>query len=161
VTWVFDVTAAEPIGEADEPAEGSAGDPATETETVRAARLGQAKFRQDLMDRWDRRCAVTGLPLPALLRASHIKPWRHSTDRERLDPENGLLLAVHIDGLFDRGLISFADDGAIIPSPMLSAELVRALGLDDLGPIKNLTPRTREYLAVHRDRYLKRPQTEI
>lgn len=91
-----------------------------------------------------------------LLRASHIKPWRHSSPRERPDPDNGLLLAVHVDGLFDRGLISFDDNGAIIRSPMLSVELVRALGLDELAPIKNLSIRTRAYLAIHRARCFKR-----
>lgn len=156
ITWAFDVTAPELAGEQIETPVDDRIDPATETESNRATRLGQSKFRQALMDRWDRRCAVTGLPLPELLRASHIKPWRYSSPRERLDPDNGLLLAVHLDGLFDRGLISFDDRGAVIRSPMLSGELVHALGLGELEPLKNLGIRTRAYLAIHRARCFKR-----
>ncbi|MBD3738725.1 MAG: DUF3427 domain-containing protein [Pseudomonas balearica] len=155
VVWTFGVPPGQPGQYVDFEAATDAEDPVTETETVRAARLGQSKFRRELMDRWDRRCAVTDLPLPELLRASHIKPWRHSTPQERLDPDNGLLLAVHLDGLFDRGLVSFDDNGAIVFSPMLSEELKRALGLDVVKPIRNLTAGNRAYLAVHREGYLK------
>ena len=52
---------------------------------------------------WGGRCAVTGLDLPLLLRASHIKPWRDSDNRERLDPYNGLLLSPSYDAAFDWG----------------------------------------------------------
>jgi putative restriction endonuclease len=77
-------------------------DPKTESEAMRAVRLGQQNFRRDLLSFWDGKCALTGLNFPELLRASHIKPWRDCDPRERLDPDNGLLLAVHIDGLFDQ-----------------------------------------------------------
>lgn len=60
---------------------------------------------------WGGRCAVTGVDVPPLLTASHIKPWRAATNPERLDPYNGLLLLPQYDRLFDRGLITFADDG--------------------------------------------------
>ncbi|QUD86054.1 HNH endonuclease [Phenylobacterium montanum] len=156
VVWAFGVPSTDHVERVNIEPTADEADPVTETEAVRAARLGQSKFRQDLMDLWDRQCAVTGLALPELLRASHIKPWRHSSPQERLDPDNGLLLAVHVDGLFDRGLISFDDDGAILRSPMLSSELMRRLGLDDLPPIKNLNVKTRAYLAIHREQYLKR-----
>jgi predicted restriction endonuclease len=86
-------------------------DPKTETEAMRAVRLGQQRFRQDLLNIWDGKCALTQLNIPELLRASHIKPWCDCTSQERLDPSNGLLLAVHIDGLFDRGLIPFDGSG--------------------------------------------------
>ena len=57
------------------------------------------------MEYWDSKCAVTGLAIPELLKASHIKPWKDSTDEERLDIFNGLLLAPHLDAAFDRGFI--------------------------------------------------------
>jgi hypothetical protein len=160
VVWRFDADPAiTSVSPGAAPAAGTeATDPRTETEALRAARLGQTKFRNQLMDRWDRRCAATGLPLPELLRASHIKPWRDSSAQERLDPDNGLLLAVHVDGLFDRGLISFDDEGAIVRSPMLSEDLIRALGLDQLPAIKGLSEGSRAYLAQHREHYLKRDQ---
>lgn len=131
-----------------------AGDPKTETESVRAARLGQARFRNNLMDRWSRRCALTNLPLPELLRASHIKPWCDSTPTERLDTNNGLLLAVHIDALFDRGLITFADDGRLLSSSVLSAGVRAQLGLNGLQ-INGLNEENRRYLAIHRSDYFQ------
>ena len=66
------------------------------------ARIGQGGFRDALMTIWERSCAVTSLTCPELLRASHVKPWSHSSRRERLDPNNGLLLAAHLDALFDK-----------------------------------------------------------
>lgn len=68
-------------------------------------------------------CAI--LPI---LRASHIKPWRHSTNRERLDVYNGLLLSPNMDALFDQGLISFTDDGKVIRATKLSEKDLVALG---------------------------------
>ncbi|CAM5798368.1 HNH endonuclease [Rhizobacter fulvus] len=59
-------------------------------------------------------------PLPELLIASHIKPWRDSSNVERLDPTNGLLIAVHVDKLFDRHLLSFelqGDDFRAVVAP--------------------------------------------
>ena len=86
------------------------------------ARLGQGQFRDALMDKWNRRCAVTKLSCPELLRASHVKPWSLSTENERLDPDNGLLLAAHLDALFDKGLISFDDQGGMLVSSRLKED---------------------------------------
>src|SRR5205807_1990193 len=91
----------------------------TEREEVRKARVGQGRFRRSLLELWDARCAVTGVEMPAVLTASHIKPWRCATNAERLDQNNGLLLLAQYDRLFDRGFISFADDGGILLSPAL------------------------------------------
>jgi putative restriction endonuclease len=131
-------------------------DPRTETEVTRAARLGQRKFRADLMKRWNSRCALIGLDMPELLRASHIKPWCDASPKERLDPDNGLLLAVHIDVLFDSGLISFADDGRMIVSTKLSSATREALGIDRALSITGLSEGNRRYLAIHRDAYFQR-----
>jgi putative restriction endonuclease len=87
---------------------------ATEVERLVVQRIGQDIFREALMDLWSGRCAVTGLDQPELLRASHMKPWADcASDAERLDPYNGLLLAVHWDAAFDCGLVTFADDGTV------------------------------------------------
>ena len=81
---------------------------------------------------WGRRCAVTGVTVPRLLRASHIKPWaRCETDAERLDVYNGLLLAAHLDAAFDAGLISFTDEGVILFSTQFAQEDRGALGIHD------------------------------
>ena len=100
-------------------------DPKVRSETTRKAlidaRLGMGDFRNALARRWKSACAVTGCTISEVLRASHIKPWADSDNKERLDPANGLLLAAHIDALFDRGLISFAASGAMLVSSSLSA----------------------------------------
>ncbi|MEM6394112.1 MAG: HNH endonuclease [Planctomycetota bacterium] len=83
----------------------------TEAQAMVRARLGQGTFRSRLMDEWGGCCAVTGCQTPALLRASHIKPWRASTSEERLDSKNGLLLVAQLDALFDVGLITFCRSG--------------------------------------------------
>lgn len=83
--------------------------PPTQKLALIQARVGQGKFRRDLIEVWggEVKCALTGIDLPELLIASHIKPWRASTDAERLDGCNGLLLAAHVDKLFDRYLLTF------------------------------------------------------
>ena len=55
-------------------------------------------------------CRASSAPVVTKLRvehlvASHTKPWRDSTNEERLDGENGLLLTPTIDHLFDKGFI--------------------------------------------------------
>jgi putative restriction endonuclease len=77
------------------------------------------------MSIWKGRCAVTGTNVAALLRASHIKPWRVSDNGERLDPENGLLLVANLDAAFDARLVSFRDEGTILSSPNLGSQTVR------------------------------------
>jgi HNH endonuclease len=89
------------------------------------ARLGQGKFREDLMRLWDSACAVTGCTVPEVLRASHVKP----SNKERLDSQNGLLLGANLDALFDDGLISFEDNGEMLVSDHITAKDRRELGL--------------------------------
>ncbi|MBK6898287.1 MAG: HNH endonuclease [bacterium] len=69
---------------------------------------------------WNSLCAVSGSSTLDAIRASHIKPWRDSTDHERLDPANGLPLLANYDALFDAGLISFDDNGCMIVSSILN-----------------------------------------
>lgn len=63
----------------------------TERETMSLNRIGQGKFRVDLLDLWDS-CAITNVNVPEILKAAHIKPWKESNNFERLDPYNGLVL---------------------------------------------------------------------
>lgn len=114
------------------------------------ARLGQGKFREQLGERFDWRCAVTDLTIRPALRASHVVPWKLATNAERLDPDNGLLLAANLDALFDRALITFNQAGQLIVSPDISdAERSK------LGPLGDLrvrpTPRQAAYLARHNE----------
>ena len=125
---------------------------ATEVERTVIQRVGQDIFRRGLLDYWEERCAVTSLALPVLLRASHIKPWADcGSDAERLDVYNGLLLAVHLDAAFDKGLITFDDDGTIRLSSILSERDQQALHLDDTLRV-NLSVEHIPYLAWHQAR---------
>ncbi|SEO11265.1 HNH endonuclease [Pseudorhodobacter antarcticus] len=84
----------------------------TEAERTRIERIGQDIFRARLLQIWNHTCPLTGITDAALLRASHIIPWAAcDSDAERLNPENGLLLSALWDAAFDRGLVSFTDDG--------------------------------------------------
>lgn len=128
----------------------------TEAERTVIQRVGQGIFRDGLMDYWDGRCAVTGLKVPELLRASHIKPWADcGTDAERLDVYNGLLLAPHLDAAFDRGFITFEDDGAIRISVAIDEDARAALSVTSAMKIRTLEDGHRAYLAWHRERVFK------
>lgn len=93
----------------------------TEAERLVIQRIGQDIFREGLMEYWQGRCPLTGITDAALLRASHIIPWADcESDDERLDVHNGLLLSALWDAAFDRGLVTFRDDGCPEFSPALS-----------------------------------------
>lgn len=121
------------------------------------ARLGQGKFRADLLRLWQHRCALTGCGIEEVLRASHICPWRDSDNEARLDPDNGLLLAAHVDALFDRYLISFNDNGDLLISTALPAKELLALGLTTTMRI-GLRHGQQKYIAKHRQEYELRNQ---
>ena len=93
----------------------------TEAERLVVQRVGQDIFRSGLIDYWQGRCPLTGITDTELLRASHIVPWKDCTsDAERLDVHNGLLLSALWDAAFDRGLVTFDDEGRPEYSPALS-----------------------------------------
>ncbi|MCY1360438.1 HNH endonuclease [compost metagenome] len=91
----------------------------TEKISLVKSRIGQGAFRQKLVAHWNG-CAVTGFRDVGLLVASHIKPWCVSSNAERLNPFNGLLLTPNLDKAFDAGYITFAPDGNIKISPLLA-----------------------------------------
>lgn len=129
----------------------------TEAERWVVQRVGQDLFRKALLDYWQGKCCVTGLAVEGLLRASHIKPWsKCDTTEERLDVFNGLLLAPHVDALFDGGWISFADDGAVLVSPMLGAKAREALGVSTGWSVVGFSPAHLHYLAHHRQNEWKK-----
>lgn len=131
----------------------------TEAERLVVQRVGQNLFREALIDYWQGRCAVTGLDVVPLLRASHIKPWAACTsDEERLDVFNGLLLAPHLDALFDGGWISFADTGAMQLSELLTKEAREKLGLNAWTGLAQVADHHRPFLAYHREVVFKKSQ---
>lgn len=128
----------------------------TEVERLVVQRVGQNLFREGLLGLWEGRCAVTELAVPALLRASHIKPWADcESDAERLDVYNGILLAPHFDAAFDLGFITVADDGAIVVSDALDDDSRATLGLERPVRVRGLADGHRAYLPWHRERVFK------
>ena len=124
----------------------------TEAERLVVQRVGQGLFRSALLDFWQGRCCVTGLDVPDLLRASHIRPWaKCETDEERLDVFNGLLLAPHLDTLFDGGLMTVDEDGTVRVSAALTTEQQRLLGLPVAMTVQNLRSEHKSYLQFHRE----------
>ena len=128
----------------------------TEAERLVVQRVGQDIFRRGLLEYWDSRCAITGLDVPALLRASHIKPWADcDTDSERLDVFNGLLLAPHLDAAFDSGLVTIAEDGTVVISDALQPGARSALGLDETLMLNGLNRAHERYLPWHRSKIFR------
>ena len=131
---------------------------ATERLATVKQRVGQADYREELFSLWGGACAVTGLADPALLRASHAKPWRDATDAERLDPFNGFPLCIPLDALFDAGWITFADDGTIMLSPSLDPAAVPVFAIDPSQRLRRAPePRHLPYLAWHRRNVFRKP----
>ena len=128
----------------------------TEAERWVVQRVGQDLFRGALLDYWQGRCCVTGLAIPELLRASHIKPWaRCESDEERLDVFNGLLLAPHLDALFDGGWITVQIEGNLLFSKRLPAQALQQLGVPEGLKVDGLTVAHQAYLGFHRNSVFK------
>ncbi|TDR36061.1 putative restriction endonuclease [Tahibacter aquaticus] len=123
------------------------------------ARCGQGRFRRDVMKRWGAACAVTGCTVVDALRASHILSWRDSSNRQRLDPNNGLLLVASIDALFDKALISFGNDGTMLVAPSLSRSDRKILAIPR-SLRKPIARQQRTYLASHRNRFAHKSEPE-
>ena len=129
----------------------------TEVERLAIQRVGQQLYREALLVFWRGRCCVTGLQVPDLLRASHIKPWAAcESDRERLDVCNGLLLAPHLDAMFDGGWVSFTDSGEILISEALTLAARTTLAVSTGMKINGLTPDHGRYLVYHRNSIFRR-----
>jgi len=122
----------------------------TEREAIVQSRIGQGIFRSDLKKYWGEKCAVTGCKLIKILKASHIKPWSHSNNTERLDLYNGLLLIPNLDSVFDKGYISFDDEGKIIISNLLSEDDRIKLDVHSEMRIRKIEEKHIKYLEYHR-----------
>jgi len=122
----------------------------TEVVVLTLSRRGQGTFRKGLIKLWGK-CSVTGCEQIEVLKASHIKPWRDSTNSERLDPHNGLLLSPNLDTLFDMGMITFSAEGCIIISKVLSEKTLDALNTDISARLSTISNKNKEYLKYHRE----------
>ncbi|MEM6820316.1 MAG: HNH endonuclease [Verrucomicrobiota bacterium] len=121
----------------------------TERQGLVTSRVGQGYYRQQILEKFDGQCAVTGCGIQEILIASHILAWRQSSEEDRLDVENGILLSPNYDALFDRHLISFQDDGSIILSKLLTDHEIDAVGINRKAAI-TVTDGMKPFLSLHR-----------
>lgn len=138
----------------------------TTRERLIDARLGQGRFRREVLARRGGSCAVTGCTLGAVLRASHVRPWAREVDvtrqlagvaEPRVDPDNGLPLVATLDALFDSGLMTFNDDGDAIfadgrvEKSLIAGRLIPA----DMHLNRPSGDALKLYLRIHRDEVFK------
>ena len=134
----------------------SAAIPETERTALVQARRGQGIFRDNVRS-IERACRITHVERMEHLIASHIQPWRDSSNEARLDGENGLLLTPTVDHLFDKGFISFENTGQLIVSPVADPVSLKRMGVDseagvDVGAFSQ---GQRRYLEFHRENVLR------
>ncbi|MDI1252685.1 HNH endonuclease [Thermomonas sp.] len=113
------------------------------------ARIGQGLFRKCVM-LVDPHCRVTGVQDSRLLIASHIKPWRDSTNAERISGFNGIMLSPHIDALFDDRLISFENDGQMLVHRSLSDDVLNRWSISKKTKVEAFRPEQSIFLNHHR-----------
>jgi len=125
--------------------------PETDRLAIVLARRGQGRFKE-AVSKVERRCRITGVENPAHLIASHCKPWRDSSNEERLNGENGLLLTPTIDHLFDRGFIGFEGGGRLIVSPAAHRPSLERMGIDTKGTVYvgTFSSGQKQFLDFHR-----------
>lgn len=127
-----------------------------ERESIIKSRIGQGKYREKLLEECPY-CPITMVNDERLLIASHIKPWVKSNNEEKIDPKNGFIFTPTYDKLFDRGFISFEDDGTMIVSPWLSPMNQKRLDIFNGKKIRTLPTEGREdYLLYHREFVFKK-----
>jgi predicted restriction endonuclease len=114
------------------------------------SRRGQGIFKANVR-LVENRCRLTGVTNIRHLRASHIKPWSVSTNEEKLDGFNGLLLSPHVDHLFDRGFISFKNSGDLMVSKELNPIILEQWNIADSINVGSFKSNQGKYLEFHRD----------
>ncbi|WP_200638904.1 HNH endonuclease [Stutzerimonas xanthomarina] len=128
----------------------------TEREQLIRSRVGQGAFRVNVME-VEKACRLTGIADGRFLIASHIKPWRESKNEERLDGYNGLMLAPHVDKLFDRGWISFADNGDLLIASETPVSLLSSWGIEAGQNVGAFSAKQQAYLLYHREFVFRGP----
>lgn len=119
-------------------------------EAIVQARIGHGPYRDKLFKKWGGKCAVTGVAVESILTASHIVAWSISDEKEKVDPFNGLPLIPNLDKLFDKGMISFTDNGNLIYRDG-SEKLLSDLGIPLNSKINMVFEENVKYLRRHRE----------
>jgi putative restriction endonuclease len=134
----------------------------TEIQTTIKARRGQQFFRQAILRAYGIRCCISGINVPRLLVASHIKPWGDFPD-DRLNPRNGLCLSNLHDAAFDSGLITLDEQLNVVlskrlksyfPQPTLEQNFISFEGTPIRLPEKLAEPDP-QFLSHHRKHIFK------
>lgn len=123
----------------------------TEKDSVVKSRVGQGYFRDLLIEKYSCKCVLCNITTRSMLYASHIKAWKDSSNTEKLDVENGLLLCAHHDGLFDKHLITFDASGNPLVSTTLSTSEQTSLNTGSIPSI-TMSADMAVYMANHRSK---------
>lgn len=120
-------------------------------------RVGQNFFRNAVLNNFDSKCAICGINIPEMLRASHIVPWSKD-EQARVNPENGLCLSSLYDDAFDRGFIGISTDYKVVLAEKLMSRKKEPYFQAHFGKIDGITIRhpskfflRKEYLEYHLD----------
>ena len=119
------------------------------------ARRGQGIFRANVR-LVEKSCRVTGVTNKKHLRASHIKPWSKSDDKEKISGYNGLLLAPHVDHLFDRGFITFDPIGNLLISNRLQKEVLTRWSIKEDINVGSFLDQQVDFLDYHASKVFKK-----
>lgn len=123
--------------------------PETQKLQLAKARIGQGLFRKRVI-LLDPSCRVTGVTETRVLIASHIKPWKNSSNAERINGHNGILLSPHVDALFDDHLLTFDDDGRMHVHESLPRDVLDRWGIDPSRRVERFRPEQSLFLDHHR-----------
>jgi len=127
---------------------------ASEKRQIIRARIGQSFFKQALKSRGIK-CALCLVDIEEFLIASHIKPWRDCSTKERLDINNGLLFCPNHDWLFDKGFISFDENGKVMINSRNHKMIIsNMIAKEDISI--QLNKQQLKYMSWHRERYFRR-----
>lgn len=129
--------------------------PETQRIQLTKARVGQGVFRSKVL-LLGPYCRVTRVDDARLLIASHIKPWKDSSNSERISGHNGIMLSPHVDALFDDKLISFEDQGRMLVHPSLSRDVLDKWSIDPSRPVDRFRPEHAQFLAHHRAKFAEK-----
>ena len=124
----------------------------TERQGLVTSRVGQGFYRHQIIQKWQAKCAISGIDALPILIASHIVRWSESNDQERLDDDNGILLSPLFDSLFDKHLISFTDDGLMLISSRITSENIEKLDLPKDAKI-SINEGMLKYIRRHRQKF--------
>jgi len=124
----------------------------TEKTQLIKARIGQGKFRSVAMKRFQSKCCITGIEQVEILDACHIKPWAYSSNEERLQQHNSLLLTKDLHKLFDLGFFSFDNNNNILLSTFLTEKVKNILKDGFFDADKSFLRQSKPFIDYHREK---------